>query len=184
MSLRSSYSGSHLGLPMQVGGEWTQDGWLKRTTFTMWAASARGALTEQALLQVLWPFFPFDLYNKPVGGLGIDWYAFGCNNEDIYYVNKECRGPQLSFRGLYPNAAHSQSTFDHFLRLSHPLANTNSGCSVVTITAIARLSGQGGRGRFQFCPLLPFGCHWDYLGNNRYLVNAWWGECCPYSMPH
>lgn len=145
----------------------------------------QGAPTDQALLQVLMLFFSFDLYNKPVGGLDINRYAFRCNNEDIYCVNKEYRGSQRSFRGLYPNAAHSQSTFDHFLRLSHPLANANScfcfffsSSTLSPFSVPVLLSSQplqdsqareAGVGRFQFCPPCPL----DATGITQGITGTW-----------
>lgn len=153
--------------------------WLVKQQHSQLLAAMRGALTDQALHQVLMPFFSFDLYNKPVGGLGINWYDFGCNDEDIYCINKECRGPHLSFWGLYPNAAHSQSTLDHFFRLSSErgfLLQCSAFSSPVPFCPPplclccyhhrhCKTPRPERQGPFSVLPSLPFGCH---LGHNRY----------------
>lgn len=56
-------------------------------------------LLTQALCYVCHAFASFDLLYRPMDRLGLNWYALGCNYEDIYNTDVEYKDPHLSFLG-------------------------------------------------------------------------------------
>lgn len=125
-----------------------------------------------------------------MGGLGINWYAFGCNREDIGYIHKGYRGPHLSFWGLYPNTARSQSTsqplFSDFLTpseflfqwFSFPSPIPSLFSSFVRELLLRRplQESQAREAGTGFSLALCFVCPWRCVGHDRYLESEWWRE--------